>query len=758
MMTESTACLRPLLWPHAILGTGIVALATSPALAQCPIDWLPGEGVPGVVGNATVFASTVWDPDADGPQPPLAVFGGSLVGAGDAAVNSIAAWDGVEWHALGDGLNAQVRALTVHNGELVAAAGHNGFGNTGPANGVARWDATAQSWLPLGRDGFQNVVWALTVFEGELYAGGLFNSAGGTPVVNIARWNGSDWQPVGAGLPGGVSALTMFQGELLAGTGAGVRRWDRRAGSWETFGANLTGSVLSFGTYDGELIVGGSFQTVPDTPIDEVARWDGATWLVLGAGMNDSVHALIEYEGELIAGGLFTLVEGQFASRMARWDGEFWSPIPAGPGMPERRCDSFSIFSGDLYAGGAVTAPSGVQAEQVGRWNGAAWSYVGDGIDAIVYDFATFNGELIAGGSFSTAGDIVANGIARRDGAGEWHSMGGVTGGDGFISDLVVYSGTLIASGSFTAIDAVPVPHGVAQWDGEVWSAFGTVAVGKKLVHDGDLYAPGAFAPNQHVARWNPLTETWQPLGSFPPNTGITCLTIFDGDLVAGGIGGIGTSASVWRWDFDDPGAWQPVGQNLGFATVQTLAEYDGELLAGGYIDGGLARFNGTSWVTLGGGLFLGNESPDEVLAVFDLRVFNGDLIVAGTFSYAGNQQYMKDAVAAFHVASWNGSEWQGLGSGTNNAVVALHEHDDALVMGGWFDMAGGAPNGHWARWGPICAPSDIDGDGVVGPGDLAQLLASWGTCSPPQPCPPDLDGDGEVGAADLAMLLAAWE
>ncbi len=51
------------------------------------------------------------------------------------------------------------------------------------------------------------------------------------------------------------------------------------------------------------------------------------------------------------------------------------------------------------------------------------------------------------------------------------------------------------------------------------------------------------------------------------------------------------------------------------------------------------------------------------------------------------------------------------------------------------------------------CTP-DFDGSGAVDAGDLAQLLAAWGSCGD---CVADLDGDGDVGAADLALLLAAW-
>jgi hypothetical protein len=48
---------------------------------------------------------------------------------------------------------------------------------------------------------------------------------------------------------------------------------------------------------------------------------------------------------------------------------------------------------------------------------------------------------------------------------------------------------------------------------------------------------------------------------------------------------------------------------------------------------------------------------------------------------------------------------------------------------------------------------ADLDGDGAVGAGDLAILLAGWGGSGPA-----DLDRDGTVGAADLVLLLAAWD
>jgi len=57
------------------------------------------------------------------------------------------------------------------------------------------------------------------------------------------------------------------------------------------------------------------------------------------------------------------------------------------------------------------------------------------------------------------------------------------------------------------------------------------------------------------------------------------------------------------------------------------------------------------------------------------------------------------------------------------------------------------------------CAPcwgsADLDGSGIVGSGDLAVVLASWGPCAG---CVADFNGDGVVDSEDLAYLLAFWE
>jgi hypothetical protein len=50
--------------------------------------------------------------------------------------------------------------------------------------------------------------------------------------------------------------------------------------------------------------------------------------------------------------------------------------------------------------------------------------------------------------------------------------------------------------------------------------------------------------------------------------------------------------------------------------------------------------------------------------------------------------------------------------------------------------------------------PGDLDGDGMVGPQDLAAVLGAWGAGNASAA---DIDGDGVVGPQDLAVVLANW-
>ena len=68
------------------------------------------------------------------------------------------------------------------------------------------------------------------------------------------------------------------------------------------------------------------------------------------------------------------------------------------------------------------------------------------------------------------------------------------------------------------------------------------------------------------------------------------------------------------------------------------------------------------------------------------------DLYAGGNFTTAGG-------VSANHVAKWNGSRWEALGSGTDGIVLALAVIGGNLYAGGDFAHAGGNDADSLARW-----------------------------------------------------------
>jgi hypothetical protein len=113
--------------------------------------------------------------------------------AGRTNANNIARWDGTNWWAIGEGIDASgnVYALA-SNGNALYAAGHFSAAGGLAANDIAEWNGT--QWSPLG-SGVGDVYFSATVFAlaargSELFVGGgSIITAGGKPANNIALWH-----------------------------------------------------------------------------------------------------------------------------------------------------------------------------------------------------------------------------------------------------------------------------------------------------------------------------------------------------------------------------------------------------------------------------------------------------------------------------------------------------------------------------------------------------------------------------------------
>ena len=120
---------------------------------------------------------------------------------------------------------------------------------------------------------------------------------------------------------------------------------------------------------------------------------------------------------------------------------------------------------------------------------------------------------------------------------------------------------------------------------------------------------------------------------------------------------------------------------------VHDIIEHNGDLIIGGEffsIGGnsnlaGIARWDGSQWLSYGSGTATSNLND-----VFSIAIYNNELYVGGNFlDIGGNPD-------ADYIAKWNGTDWEKLGGGVNNWVRCLEVVNGELYIGGHFDFING--------------------------------------------------------------------
>ncbi|MFN0242237.1 MAG: hypothetical protein ACKVWV_05035 [Planctomycetota bacterium] len=290
-----------------------------------------------------------------------------------------------------------------------------------------------------------------------------------------------------------------------------------------------------------------------------------------------------------------------------------------------------------------------------------------------VWAFETFDDgsgpALFAAGRIQNAGGLAVNNIAKWNGA-RWSTLGlGITHTGpqiALIFELQVFDdGTgpaLYAAGSFTNAGSVSA-NNIVKWDGSAWSPLGAGvngSAGALAIHDDGtgpaLYVGGTFTvaggvPVQNVAKWN--GASWSDVGG---------------------------------------GAWNPTGGGVG-----ELISFDDGSGSALYACGnftttasgpakGIARWNGTTWSEVGGGLMKSGVAAYSSVGVVwhPPAPARPLLVVSGRFDTAGG-------VSANNIASWDGSSFAPLGAGTGSswvfalAVSDLGSNHERLFAGGEF-------------------------------------------------------------------------
>jgi hypothetical protein len=255
----------------------------------------------------------------------------------------------------------------------------------------------------------------------------------------------------------------------------------------------------------------------------------------------------------------------------------------------------------------------------------------------------------------------------------------------------------------------------VARWDGVSWSALpGTSTIElKRTVHaiainrnnvyvGGDFNSIGGISANR-IAHWD--GSKWQALGSGLDDGIVYAIAVRGSDIFVGGTFTTAGGVRVNRMAKWDGRAWSALGHGVAGCTnpycsptIYAIAVDAGSVYVGGQFSGAgdvsaraIARWNGTSWASLGSGIRSG--SRDGI--VMSLAVNEGNVYAGGMFTNAGQS-------SANNIARWVGNAWSALGDGIRGdreTVRSIAISGNNLYAVGAFSTAGGATAHNVAKW-----------------------------------------------------------
>jgi hypothetical protein len=353
--------------------------------------------------------------------------------------------------------------------------------------------SNAQSWSSVGSGmAVKGIVSAMIVYNGELYVAGEFDSAGGIPVNNIARWNGSVWDSVGSGLSGLFNertSMAVYNGNLYVGGGftqsgsislpGGFAMYDGT--SWHSIAnADSIGAIGALYTYDSLLFVGFNAECKENCEL-HFSQFDGIKFYPIGYDfeyvnirrrlINPYFYSITLYHSEIWAGGDYHYTGSTSSNDIDSWDGATWNYN--GNGMQEdgtyKKAAVTALTSDNnyLYAGGTFNSANKLKVSNIAEWNGTMWDSLGKGVNKNVTCLIIYSNNLVAGGYFDSAGGKLVNEIAYWDGT-NWGSLGGgVTHGSYStqVLSLAIYNGDLYVGGEFAIAGGVSA-NNIAMYSG----------------------------------------------------------------------------------------------------------------------------------------------------------------------------------------------------------------------------------------------------------------------------------------------------
>lgn len=493
--------------------------------------WGTNAFAPGVASWDGAAWSAMGDPGIS-VNSSLVEFQGSLYAAG----NGVSRWSGSGWEVVLSGAKS-VRAMVVRGGELIIGGTiANAMAGSTPSPHLIRYDG--MSLLPLGSawpiegsgshgttlfvmnnqgtlsqwnggaleplsPGIEGSATSFQAAGDSMYVGGAFTTVGGVGVLNVARFDGTNWLPLGNGFNDGIESMTLWSGKL---------------------------------------VVGGAFTRAGNANVNRLTVLDNGVWKPVGAGVNSSSASSVRNVSGagsfLYAGGVFSKAGAGNAKNAARWSGSQWQALGTGVATDVVA----GVALNNLYHVATNGDPT-LDDSNVRRWLGNSWQQLGPTIPGVVNDLRTYNGQLIVGGGFRFIGTRTVNGVARWDGA-SWQALGGgmtATHGAQVVFGLGEFKGELVAGGWFDRDESGSFARSLVRFDGTKWRSVGGLPADVVYVYSFAEYRKQLFAAtNIGVMAWD--GATWRVFEDAPPSSP---LFVFNDELYLSP--GVVKFAGKWR-------------------------------------------------------------------------------------------------------------------------------------------------------------------------------------------------------------------
>ena len=573
--------------------------------------------------------------------------------------------------------------------------------------------------------------------DGDVFAGGRFEYAGPTPASNIARWDGTQWHPLGDGPGVSVEAIAFLSnGNLLvggrtSGTTGDLKLWD--GSSWSTFASVSDDSIGSISDLvrlpNGDLLVAGNFDQIAGNAIANLAVHSEGQWEPVASSQPDNTVETVEPTGPdtFCIGGTFDNIGSAPSRNVACWDGTAWTTYAKGlPGTVH----ALHVYDdGRILAGGTFTFNTGPGRRDYlaglamldgGRWRPHAGGVDGGAVNNVRTLSEGPDGAIYVGGTFTLVGkrtqDLDAMHVAKlKDGTwsrleeGLANDVGAVLPAVEGVYDIAIRSdGSTVAGGLFTVSGSTPALN-VAEWDGSAWSSLADTArtyLGisgfvnvlettgvASLVAGGKFNAAGS-AEASNVAHLE--SGEWSEPGKGLAGDISALATSPSGDLYAAGsfidAGILDNTDFLAMWNGTD---WEASWPNPNGPVTALAFGPEGSIYIGGrftkvgQVDAKrVAKWDGSSWHALGKGF-----DAEATSLAYDPA--SETLYAAGLFQGTGGNL----SSSLDHVAKWDGSEWSPLGGGTSGYVSEMTLHDGEVYVAGNFEKAGRKTVHSIARW-----------------------------------------------------------